>query len=234
MSPRQRFRLTDSQKTVILDRHDSGQKSTEIAHSTNIPKSTITSFLARVKKRGSDANPGQPRKTSKTHDHYIRKAQANTKISLAILRAITTSNLSISTIRRRLAESNIKKWRAAKRPRLTVKHVKARLKWARECLEWSEEQFGTVIWSDECSVEKGADPRGVWIFRRPGKHEKYLHQNIAPKNKSLSWSGDTLLAIGWVHWSHITELIQRTHMLLLYTIIFSPSSKYCLMNLWMM
>jgi hypothetical protein len=56
MSLRQRFRLTGSQKAVILDRRDNGLKSTKIAHGTNIPKSTITSFLARVKKHDSDSN----------------------------------------------------------------------------------------------------------------------------------------------------------------------------------
>lgn len=188
MPARQRYRLTEGQKAVILDRRDNGQTHAEIAHGTTIPKSTISSFLTRVAKRNSDANlphSGRPRKTSKTHDRYIiRKARVNTKVPLALLRDITSSNISVSTIRRRLAESNIKKWRAAKRPRLTVKHVKSRLKWAREHLEWSEEQFRMVMWSDECSVEKGADPRGVWVFRRPGNHEKYLPQNIAPKDKS--------------------------------------------------
>jgi hypothetical protein len=143
MSPRQRFRLTEGQKAVILDCHNNRQKSTEIAHDINIP-STIISFLRNAIPTNLP-HPGRPRKTSKTHDCYIiRKAEANAKIPLAILRDIT-SNLSISIIRRRLAESIIKNRRAAKRPRLTVKHIKACLKWVKECLERSEEQFGTVI-----------------------------------------------------------------------------------------
>ena len=41
-----------------------------------------------------------------------------------------------------------------------------------------------VGWTDECSVEKGADPHQVWVFRRPGEHENFKQQNVLCKHKS--------------------------------------------------
>jgi transposase len=58
------------------------------------------------------------------------------------------------------------------------------LKWAKEHQQWKWEDWIKVGWSDECSVEKGVDPRQVWVFRTPGEAQKYLPQNVAVTDKS--------------------------------------------------
>jgi transposase len=187
-----RNKLTEGQKAVIQDRHNAGQKLREIEHGTGIRRSTIKSFLARVKKRGSDEDlprAGRPRKTTIRADRrVIRKAPGQTRVLLAQLAFLSDSNLSVSTIRRRLQEVHIQKWRAAKRPRLNTRHVAKRLQWAKEHRQWQVEDWEKVGWSDECSVEKGADPRQVWVFRRPRELEKFKPQNVLCKDKSGSVS----------------------------------------------
>jgi len=59
-------------------------------------------------------------------------------------------------------------------------------------------------WSDECSVEKPADPCQVYIFRRPGEHEKFLPKNVLPKDKSGSIS---LMVWGCFAGSHLGPLV---------------------------
>jgi hypothetical protein len=188
MSPTRRNRLTKRQKAVIQDRLDDGQKPTQIEHGTGIRQSTITSFMTRVKKRASDENlkpAGRPRKSTIRDDRrVIRKALDQTRLPLSQLAFLSDSNLSVSTIRRRLQEVHIKKWKAAKRPRLNKGHVAKRYKWAKEHRKWTEKDWEKVGWSDECSVEKGADPRQVWVFRRPGEREKFKPQNVVCKDKS--------------------------------------------------
>ena len=132
MSPNSCNKLTPSQKAVIQDRRNSGQSSTEIAHGTGIQLSTITGFLSHVKKHGFDENlsrSGWPRKTTNREDRRaIRKALGQTRIPLAQLPFLSDSNLSVSTIRRRLQEVHIRKWRAAKRPYLNKGHIAKRLR----------------------------------------------------------------------------------------------------------
>ena len=99
------------------------------------------------------------------------------------LKWISDSNLSLSSIRRRLRENNIRKWKAAERARLNPSHVAKRFQWAKDRLHWPIDQWRGCIFSDECSVEKGVDPRQVWVFRRPGEREKFLPKNVVPKNK---------------------------------------------------
>ena len=59
-------------------------------------------------------------------------------------------------------------------------------------------------WSDECSVEKAADPWQVYVFRRPGGHEKFLPKNVCPKDKSGSIS---LIVWGCFAGSHLGPLV---------------------------
>jgi len=71
----------------------------------------------------------------------------------------------VRTVKRILAKEDIKKWRAKKRPKLTEDHAAERLRWALRYADWTEEDWKSVIWSDECSVKKSKDPRTVWVFR---------------------------------------------------------------------
>ena len=126
--------LTEFQKGEILALKGlmSQQK---ISIRVDIPRETITSFLKRVETRDSIKNiprSGAPRKTTKSDDRYIvRTAECNTRIPLKELRADTISNISLQTLRRRLREAGIRKWRAVDRPLLTKIQVKQHLKWAR-------------------------------------------------------------------------------------------------------
>jgi transposase len=197
MAPTPRRELTAHEKGMIEAYRNMGCSISQIAHVTNRKSGTIKSFLQRLKKRGSWENirrVGRPRKSSITDDRLlVRKAQVLSHIPLKQLRAEANTSLSVATIRRRLAENNIRKWRAAQRPRLNKGHVEKRLRWAKEHLQWTEADWRKIGWSDECSIEKSADPRQVWVSRHPGEKEKYLPKNVVPKDKS---GGVTLMVWG--------------------------------------
>jgi Transposase len=53
------------------------------------------------------------------------------------LKLVANSDLSISTIRRRLKEEDIQKWLAAERPRLTEAHASKRFEWSKEHFDWT-------------------------------------------------------------------------------------------------
>ena len=113
MSPTRRNKLTEGQKAVIQDRTNSGQRPREIQHGTEIPLSTITNFLARVKNRGFDENLKRSRRlrksTNRDDRRVIQTALHKTRVPLVQLAFLTDSNLSVSTIRRRLQEVYIQK-----------------------------------------------------------------------------------------------------------------------------
>jgi transposase len=179
--------LNAYQKGRIDAYRDLGYSYGHIEQILHIPKTTIGGYIRRSKNRESIENKkhtGRPRKSTERDDRFlIRKAIADTKMPLRELQWISNSNLSISGIKRRLHEDKIRKWRAAERARLTPAHVAKRFQCAKEHLHWLIEQWRAVIFSDECSGEKGKDPRQVWVFRRPRAKERYKPENVVGKNK---------------------------------------------------
>ena len=72
-----------------------------------------------------------------------------------------------STLKTILQEHGIGKWRAARHPFLKEEHAVKRLAFARDHLTWSDEEWQSIIWSDECSVERGKGKVREWVFRTP-------------------------------------------------------------------
>ena len=62
--------------------------------------------------------------------------------------------VSRTTVKRRLRDQNVRKWRAANRTMLTEAHIGDRLGWARQYEDVSEDEWVQVCWSDEMSVCK--------------------------------------------------------------------------------
>jgi len=178
--------LTDIEKGQILALRGR-MKHEDIGDELGRSKSTVTSFLDRLDKRGNVNNlphPGAPRKTSKTADRRIvRAAMANTRVPLAELRKDIVSNVSQQTIRRRLREAGVRKWKALKRPMLTKEHARKRLTWAKAHRHWTRVQWEKICWSDESSIKQDSDPRRKWIWRHQTDQEKYAPQNVDPKAK---------------------------------------------------
>ena len=122
-------------------------------------------YLKREKERGTHENlprSGRP-KALDSHDkrHLVRATKSNRRLPLSEIHYNVAPQVSSRTFRRTLAKVNINKWRAVERPTLTKEHTTARLGWAQKYKDWTESDWKCVIWSDECKVERGSDPRVV-------------------------------------------------------------------------
>ena len=140
--------LTDLEKggIVTLEPHFSHA---EIGDQLDIDRSTVTKFLERFHIRQSIENlprSGRPRKTSETGDRWIiRNAESETHVSFKQLKNILNIDISQQSIRQRLREAGIRKWRAVKRPLLTKAHAYERRKWARAHRHWTADDWRRVF-----------------------------------------------------------------------------------------
>jgi len=75
----------------------------------------------------------------------MQTALVDTNVSNTVLRDITNSGVSTSTIRRRLREDHIRKWRAVKRVSLMEEQAAKHLKWAREHSNYTREYWERVF-----------------------------------------------------------------------------------------
>ena len=178
--------LTEYQKGQIEGR-EGKMSHTEIGRELNIPRRTVSSFLQRLHRRQNQENlprVGRPRKTSKSDDRYLAyAAEANTDSTLKELHNITNIDISTQTIRRRLREAGIRKWRAMKRAPLTKEQAAERYRWAKQYCHSTRDDFAIILFSDESLIKRDNDNRIKRVFRRKTKAEKYAPKNIQGKRK---------------------------------------------------
>ena len=110
--------------------------------------------------------------------------------------------ISKTTVQRRLKELGINKHVAHMKPHLTPHHMAARLQWVLEHENWTVEQWGDVIWSDESSIQVGFDPCQMMVFRRPD--EEFLPACLRPSFKSKRVS---IMVWGCFRWNKLGPLI---------------------------
>jgi ketohexokinase/beta-glucosidase len=83
---------------------------------------------------------------------------------------------------------------ALKKPKLTPEQVQARLAWAREHINWTDEQWAQILWTDESWIQPGKHKK-VKVTRRRGEA---LHRDcVEPKVQRK---------IGWMFWGSISGL----------------------------
>lgn len=83
---------------------------------------------------------------------------------------------------------------APHKPGLSATNIQERLQWAEEHMNWTEEQWDSVCWTDETWVQPGKHRR-TWITRRIGDSELYNLDCIVPRYQRK---------IGWMFWGSIS------------------------------
>ena len=140
----------------------------EIGRPLRILRCTVSNFLTRQKTRKSSDNLprlGRLRIMMKAQDkHIIAAVKANTYVPLASLQNIVNVPVSTTTIRRRLHEDLIRKWRAVNRPLLNNERAEKWLEWALKYQHKSREDWRKIAWSDECVIKKDSARQQIWVF----------------------------------------------------------------------
>ena len=151
---------------------------------------TVSSTLLRNQLRNdfkSLPRSGRPPALSKNdRRNILRIVRANPKITYQALRHEAGVAVHKNTLYRLLQKEGITNWLAKKRPLLTPEVVAKRYKWAKEHKDWTWDDWRKIIWSDECSLQRGSGTRRVWVFRTP--QQKWDDDKIAPykKGKDIS------------------------------------------------
>jgi hypothetical protein len=158
----------------------------EVSTVFDVPYSTVQRTIKNELPKDSPSARGRQRKTTTAQDEQlVAEALAKPQRILRELHVNVASNISRRTVKRRLKEHNIAKRVMVQRPFLTAQNMKARLEWAEFHRHWTLEDWKNVIWSDECSVERGSGKRRKWVFRRPG--DKWRQDLIDGRKKGKDY-----------------------------------------------
>lgn len=156
-------------KLIISDFSD-GISQKEIAKRYNVHKSSVSRIISHFKSNKDISithRGGRPRKTTKRVDGYIvQQAKKDPFATSNKIAARLPVPISTRTVRRRLVEANLRARRPAKKPLISKRNLKKRLKFAKDHLNWSEQKWKTVLFSDESKFNLiGSD--GLYFVRRP-------------------------------------------------------------------
>ena len=164
----------------------------------DIGKSTVADIYKSYKERDNNRislKSGRPRITSERQDKILIRAakndpRKNTFLLNAEIKEFYNVKCSADTTMRRLRSPNLFGRRPAKKPFISIKNRKARLRFANEHLNWSREQWSKILFSDEPKFMLfGSD--GIRYVRRPKGHrndlkyqDEYFSRTMTQKHTS--------------------------------------------------
>lgn len=183
-------------KQEIVDLFKSGRKQSEICLQLKLSKQTVSKVIKNFKVRGCIINlkrGDRPRKTTKKTDSLIKRtSQKNPNFSgRQVFNEIGNLQISSRTVLRRLREANLPARRMAKKPLLSQKNRRARIEFAKKHLNWTEEDWGKVLFSDETKINLFQSDGSRFVHRPSGKRldPKYVSKTIKHGGGSVMlWS----------------------------------------------
>lgn len=179
--------LEKRSQIVIL--HKTGHSQRSIAKLVNVSRFGVSTTLKRHKETGSYADrkrSGRPKKTTPATDRLIQLMSKRERFkTLPNIRAEINESLPVtisdSTVKRRLHNVGLFGRVAVKKPLLRKQNKQKRLKWAKEHMSWTTEQWQQVLWSDESPFQIFGSKRAAYCRRKVG--EKFKAECIMPTVK---------------------------------------------------
>jgi transposase len=151
--------------------HRDGQNAQTIAAKIPCSIKSVNHWIKEHDEHGTvkgKSRPGGRRKTDEnTNINIALTAKVEKFVTPKQIKHKLDLEVSARTVRRRLNEAEAHGRVARKEYPFTAAHLKKRLSFARGYLNWTEEQWATVIFSDETHIELGTTGR-VWVQRPAG------------------------------------------------------------------
>ena len=152
----QRRRLTMDVRNRAVGMLQAGMTQINVARRIGVSPSVIHRLISRFTQTNSTADrprTGRPRCTTPAQDRYLRTSALRSRvISGAELRARllqTGTRVSIQTVRNRLHSAGLRARRPYVSVVLTPRHRQARLAWVRQFRRWNNQQWASVLFTDE-------------------------------------------------------------------------------------
>ena len=204
-------KLTHDERIKIVVLHEEGYSTVQISKRIKHNQSSVSRTLSRLKKTGSvddRKRTGRPRITTPREDRSLLRICLNDRrlTSPQLKREWMEScgvQCSSRTVRRRLVKEGLHGRVARKKPLLTQRHKRVRLKWAMGRKHWTLSQWHQIIWSDESIFNLfGSDGR-VCVRRRKG--EEFLPECI---NQTVKFGGGSVMMWGCISCGGVGPLVK--------------------------
>lgn len=201
---------TEAEAAQVVALLQQGLSQRVVARRLNLSRSAVRRVYQRFLETGQyrrRSGSGRHRVTTQRDDRFlVVSALRNRHLSGVDLQRRLREDrgvaISDSTVRRRLREQNLRPYKPATGPQLTTAHRQARLRFARDHVNWTIAQWESVLFSDESRMTLyGSDGRRN-VMRRPG--ERYSQCCI---RETVSYGGGSVMFWGGISLTGRTELV---------------------------
>ncbi|CAD6199912.1 unnamed protein product [Caenorhabditis auriculariae] len=189
--------LTDNDKRAIV-----------VGRQNGLTMMTLAGMFGKAQDGSTNSQrTGRPRVTDRNDDRNILKtSRTNPRLTApAIRREVflnSPSSPSVSTVKRRLNAAGIMGRRPVKKPLISEKNRAARVKWAKEHLNWTRQDWNKILWSDESKFLLFGSDGIQWVRRPIGSryHPKYQLPTVKHGGGScMVWGAFSGSGIGPLH-----------------------------------
>lgn len=202
--------ICEFNRAKIVTLVEEGHTQADVAARVGVNQSDVSRIVKKFRETNSvhdRPKSGRPRITTDVQDRFITlTARRNrTATAPAIRRDFQHAhNIVIcdQTIRNRLHVANLFTRRPLYVPKLTLEHKRNRLEWANEHLEWDENQWRNVLFSDETRIGLVSDSRRIRVWRNPNQQDR-LEQAL----RRVPYQGGTIMFWGGIRANNKTHLI---------------------------
>lgn len=209
-----------AKRSSIITLHQEGYASRQIGERLNLAASTVKYTIRRYQETGELEDrdrPGPSRITTPADDRQLQLISKRNRRKTAPEIASEFNRgrrhpISLTTVKRRLAEGNLHGRVAARKPLLRRGNRLKRLQWAQEHRTWTIEQWQKVLWTDESIFKVFGQNRRVFVRR--AANERMLPECIVPTIKHgggavTVWGCFSYLGLGTLH--RIEGIMRKEH-----------------------
>ena len=166
-------RLREAERNQAIGMIQAGASYVDVSRTFNCSRNTIHELVKRYRLTGDVRDrprSGRPRATSQRDDQYITLTHLRNRFLPATVTA-RAFNVCPQTIIKRLRKQNrpIRARRPYTGAIITLRHRKARLRWARAHRRWRRRDWNYVLFSDESRFNLSTADGRKRVYRRQGE-----------------------------------------------------------------
>ena len=168
--------LDDYTCGLIIGKYQEGKRGVAISREMGIPETTVRRCIDRYEKTGTGViqkRKGRPLKLSERDmravAHSFRQQPTASFVEHTACLKTVGIDLSRKTLSVYADRLGFGSYIPALVPKLEPSHIKKRLAWAKEKVEWTAEQWSNVIWSDESKFNLNGSDGRVRVIRKKGE-----------------------------------------------------------------